>query len=278
MPANVKSSRWLRKSLPGLSPASLSRLFLLTYGSVDRPNPGRLVRGHAKAPARISLDDGICFIPSLIFELAQIPADRPGAGAQVPGWTLLAAVLSVLPFTFHRLVSPRLARIPIHNSVAAGGSRLSRAAQTVAACGAATGTGLHTFLILWFAATLVWLWNRESRATTLFLGAGFILAAVCELIRNFSIAALHSTLLSGAIFAWLCLGGALVLSVWALLHPFKKKSWAERPQTVALLQSPFTGNPLHVVSEDTAGKPWSAHPGSASRSAMEFRPSSSRKT
>jgi ubiquinone/menaquinone biosynthesis C-methylase UbiE len=39
------------------------------------------------------------------------------------------------------------------------------------------------------------------------------------------------------------------LSVWALFRPIRHKSWANRPQSVALLESPFTHNPLHVVSE-----------------------------
>jgi ubiquinone/menaquinone biosynthesis C-methylase UbiE len=42
------------------------------------------------------------------------------------------------------------------------------------------------------------------------------------------------------------------LSVWALLHPIHYKSWADRPQAAAILQSPFTQLPLHVT-----GKPGS---------------------
>jgi ubiquinone/menaquinone biosynthesis C-methylase UbiE len=56
-------------------------------------------------------------------------------------------------------------------------------------------------------------------------------------------------LLFETIFSWSCLGAALALSVWTFFRPFKEKSWAERPETVARLQSPFTGEPLHVVSE-----------------------------
>jgi len=33
-------------------------------------------------------------------------------------------------------------------------------------------------------------------------------------------------------------------------HPDKEEDLGERPQTVALLQSPFTANPLHLVSEE----------------------------
>jgi ubiquinone/menaquinone biosynthesis C-methylase UbiE len=93
------------------------------------------------------------------------------------------------------------------------------------------------------------MWNHEFRATMLVLSVGLVLATGYELFRLFSAFKLSESLAINAILAWICLGGMIVLSVWALLHPFKKKSWAERPQTVALLQSPFTGQPLHVVSE-----------------------------
>ncbi|HUD74961.1 MAG TPA: methyltransferase domain-containing protein, partial [Terracidiphilus sp.] len=116
--------------------------------------------------------------------------------------------------------------------------------------GTTSMVGLPTFLVFWFAATLVWMWNRESRATILVFAAGFVLAAGVELSRSFSVAVLRPTQLFGTIFGSISLGGALLLSVWALLIPTKKKTWANRPQTVALLQSPFTANPLHLVSEE----------------------------
>jgi ubiquinone/menaquinone biosynthesis C-methylase UbiE len=93
------------------------------------------------------------------------------------------------------------------------------------------------------------LWNRESHATTLVFGAGVVLAAGVELSRSSGIAVLHATPLFGTIFGSICLGAALLLSIWALFHPIKEKTWADRAQSIAMLQSPFTGNPLHVVTE-----------------------------
>jgi ubiquinone/menaquinone biosynthesis C-methylase UbiE len=42
---------------------------------------------------------------------------------------------------------------------------------------------------------------------------------------------------------------ALILSLWALFHPTQQRRWAARTETIALLRSPFTGNPLHVVND-----------------------------
>jgi ubiquinone/menaquinone biosynthesis C-methylase UbiE len=49
--------------------------------------------------------------------------------------------------------------------------------------------------------------------------------------------------------AWGCALGAVVLALLALFNPGKRLPWANRPQAVALLQSPATSNPLHVVVE-----------------------------
>ncbi len=70
-----------------------------------------------------------------------------------------------------------------------------------------------------------------------------------ELLNKVGDNILLGTLSIGAISSWVWLGGVLFLSIWALFNPLRKKSWAERPEAVARLQSPFTGDPLHVVSE-----------------------------
>jgi ubiquinone/menaquinone biosynthesis C-methylase UbiE len=249
MPTNIRSSRW--KQIVAWAVASLFVFgqFVSLVGAWTGPILGVWFVGTQKPRRGFLWMIAFTFIPSLIFEWRKFPLSGPEQVLKYLAWTMLAALLSVLPFTFHRLVSPRLPGLLSTIPLPLAGVVFQILLKPWLHAGAAAGAGLHTFLILWFAATLVWLWNHESRATTLFLGAGLILAAACELLRNFSIASLHPTLLFDTIFAWLCLGGVIVLSVWALLHPFKKKSWAERSQTVALLQSPFTGNPLHVVSE-----------------------------
>ena len=98
------------------------------------------------------------------------------------------------------------------------------------------------------------MWNHEFRASkigvsTSFFVAVYVLAAGFGIFRQFSGSALPATLPTGAAFAWICFGGALALSIWALLHPGKHWTWADRPEIVTALQSPYTGNPLHLVRE-----------------------------
>jgi ubiquinone/menaquinone biosynthesis C-methylase UbiE len=187
-------------------------------------------------------------IPSLLFGWRKFPLTGPQQALSYLGWTLVSAVLSILPFTFHRLVSPRLpgflATLPFPLAAAAIPS-LALALHI----GAASAIGLERFFILWFAAVIVWMWSHESRATGLVFAAGCACAAGCELFRPFSGMTLSQTLPGGILFGWTCLGAALLLSLWALFSPRQDKPWTTRPQTVALLQSPFTGAPLHVVSE-----------------------------
>jgi ubiquinone/menaquinone biosynthesis C-methylase UbiE len=189
------------------------------------------------------------FIPGLIAGWRRFPLTGPAHTLEYVAGMLLAALLSILPFTFHRLTSPRLpgflstlpfplAAVVFHILISPllyvdQGSRI----------------GLDTFLILWFAAVVVWMWNQEFRATTAVVGAAFVLAASFSLFHHFSSARLPEIPPLGATFAWICLSGAAALSVFALLHPGKLQTWSGRPETVALLQSPFTGNSLQVVTE-----------------------------
>jgi ubiquinone/menaquinone biosynthesis C-methylase UbiE len=177
-----------------------------------------------------------------------ILANGPAQTLDFLAAVLMALVPPILPFTFHRVVSPRLpgflSTLPLPLAAVA-----LPAALLSVHLGAVSQFGLHAFLIFWFAAIVAWLWRRESRSTALVFGAGALLAASLELSLHFAAAALSPITLPNALFSGLCLGGALLLSLWALFNPARKKSWASRPQAVARLQSPFTGNPLHVVSE-----------------------------
>jgi ubiquinone/menaquinone biosynthesis C-methylase UbiE len=190
----------------------------------------------------------IAFVPGLIIGFRKIPLTGAIQALDYLGWALVAAVLGILPFTFHRLVSPRLpgflSTLPLPLAAVAVPS-LALALHI----GADSMIGLPALLAFWFAATIVWLWNNESRVTDIVFGAGFFVVGGFELIRHFGGVVLPVHLPIGAAFSWVCPGGAILLSIWALFHPLKKPTWADRPQTVALLQSPFTRNPLHVVSE-----------------------------
>jgi ubiquinone/menaquinone biosynthesis C-methylase UbiE len=190
----------------------------------------------------------IGFVPGLIFGWRKIPLTGAVQAFEYLGWALVAAMLGLLPFTFHRLVSPRLSgflsTLPLPLAAVAIPS-LALALHI----GVASTIGLPTFLIFWFAATVVWLWNHESRVTDLVFGAGVIVGGGFALFRHFGGVALPVNLPFGVVFSWSCLGAALLLSIWAIFHPIKEKTWADRPQAVALLQSPFTRQTLHVINE-----------------------------
>jgi ubiquinone/menaquinone biosynthesis C-methylase UbiE len=248
MPTNVKSSR--SSQIVAWAVASLFVLgfFFNPVGVWTGPILGVWFVGTQKPRRGFQWMVAISFIPSLIFGWRNFPLTGPEQALHYLGWTLLAAVLGVLPFTFHRLVSVRLpgflSTLPLPLAAVAIPS-LALALHI----DAASVIGPSTFLIFWFAATVVWLWNQESHATEFVFGAGFIVVGGFRLFRPFSGVALPVNLLTGATFPWICLGAALFLSVWALFRPIKQRTWASRTQTIARLQSPFTQEPLHVVSE-----------------------------
>jgi ubiquinone/menaquinone biosynthesis C-methylase UbiE/uncharacterized protein YbaR (Trm112 family) len=245
----VQPSR--RSQIVACAAASLFILgyFVSSVGALTSPITGAWFVGTQKPRRGLLWMIVFAFVPGLIFGWRKIPLTGALQALEYLGWALVAAVLGTLPFTFHRLVSPRLpgflSTFPL--PLAAVAIPLLALALHI---GAASTAGLFTFLIFWFAATVVWLWNNESRVTDLVFGAGFIVAGSFALLRHFAGVALPANLPIVVAFSWVCLGGALLLSIWALFHPLKTSTWAGRPQTVALLQSPFTRSPLHVVSEE----------------------------
>ncbi|MGO9775993.1 MAG: hypothetical protein ACLPM3_05345, partial [Terracidiphilus sp.] len=248
MPANVKSSRSSQILAWFVASLFILGFFLSSVGAWTGPILGAWFVGTQKPRRGFLWMLAFSFIPSLLFGWRNFPLAGPVPALEYLAWTLLAAVLGVLPFTFHRLVSPRVpgfrSTFPLPLAAVA-----IPALATALPIHAASTFGPSTFLIFWFAATVVWLWNQESRATSVVFAAGFIVVSGYKLFRHYSGVALPFNLLTGAAFSWECLGAALFLSVWALFHPLKTNSWAERPQTIARLQSPFTREPLHVVIE-----------------------------
>jgi ubiquinone/menaquinone biosynthesis C-methylase UbiE len=216
------------------------------------------------------------FFPHLVADWRIFLQTSPAKALEFAVWILLAALLAVLPLTFHRITSPRLpgflSTLPF--PLAATGMQflslicLPRSAFEFLAVDAssslpllhivkALGTGpvlldvsALIFLSSWIAAGVVWMWNQEFRGPQIGWGAAFfaLLFALC--ISPLRTAALSQALPIGVTFAfaWTCIGGVIAVSVWALLNPFKMESWSGRRETVALLRSPFTGNSLQVVS------------------------------
>jgi ubiquinone/menaquinone biosynthesis C-methylase UbiE len=184
---------------------------------------------------------------ALLFGWRKIPLAGPVLAIEYLGWLLLTIVLVTLPFSLHRLVSPRmpgfLATIPLPLAgVAVPWLALELHIR------AASAPEWQTVLILWFAAVVVWLWNAESRATVFVFGAGVATVGGFHLLRHFSAVAIPPLPLT--VVGPPCLAVFLALAVWALFRPFRQTSWAERPATVALVRSPFTGGAIQVVSQN----------------------------
>src|SRR5271157_5606680 len=239
MPTNIRSSRisqivaWVVASLFILG------FFFSQVGAWTGPILGVWFVGTQRLRRGFLWMLAIAVIPSLIFGWRKIPLTGPEQALHYLGWFLLASVLVILPFTFHRFVSPRLSGWLCTLPLPIGAVALSAILRALHTTGLPI-TGLHTFLILWFAATLIWLWTRESHATSIFFVLGFNLAVAFELTQILRPASLHVSLYFNSIFGWICLGAALILGVWTLFHPIQQRSWANRPESVARLQSPFT--------------------------------------
>jgi ubiquinone/menaquinone biosynthesis C-methylase UbiE len=248
MTTEVKSSRsaqimaWITIGI------FLSGWFLQQTGSWTGPIMGAWFVGTQRLRRGFLWMLAINVIPGLIFGWRKIPFTSPEQALHYLGWFLLVSVLGILPFTYHRFVSPRLSGWLATLPLPVGAVALSGVQRTFHIEGVPTA-GLHTFIILWFAATIVWFWNRESKATSIVFGVGCLLAGLLELSRSFHIAILQSTPFFHAILVDVCGSAALILAFWALIHPIRERSWASRPETIDLLRSPFTGEPLTVAVE-----------------------------
>ena len=220
------------------------------------------------------------FVPHLLADW-RLFADTPYSRAlEYLAWILLASIIDVLPLLFHRLTSPRLpglvSTLPFPFAAAAV-QILSLFCLPTAAYQFLTDDHasklplLHVikgigggpilsfilvviFLASWLAAVVVWMWNHEFRASKIRAGAipfALFFLAICGYrYLRFVNDRLSSAYLGGAIIVfWFLLGGVPVLSAWAILNRNKRKCWADRPEVVAMLRSPDTGNALHVRQE-----------------------------
>ena len=197
-------------------------------------------------------------------------------GVEYAGWTLLAILIGTLPFLLYRLTSQRrpgflsTLSLPLWGvALQAMGQiilpasifRLHSLAQTqvgiapLRSIGATLGTGAIAFLIYWFGAVIIWMWNLEFRAKKIAAGAR-IFGAVVVLVLGYGFflqisnpVAPHA-LLTSMVFTWICFAGGLLLGAWSLIQPGAPRDmWATKTETVAFLRSPYTGDSLQVASE-----------------------------
>jgi len=248
MTTKVKSSRSSQIIAWAVTSIFVLGFFVAQVGALTGPILGAWFVGTQKPRRGFLWMVALGFIPGLIFGWRRIPLTGATQALEYLGWALVAAALGTLPFIFHRLVSPHLpgflSTLPLPLAVVA-----IRSLTQAFHIGAASTIGLPTFLIFWFAASVVWLWNRESHVTGLVFAAGFIVAGTFALFRHFGVLVLPDSLPIGAVFYWACLGAALLLVICALFRPIHFNPWTSRPQTIAMLQSPFTGEPLELATE-----------------------------
>jgi ubiquinone/menaquinone biosynthesis C-methylase UbiE len=253
MQDKLRSSRWSQFLAWVIFSLFILGFFFSRIGTWTGPILGVWFVGTQKPRRGFLWMVALSFIPSLIFGWRKFPLSGPEAALHYLGMTLLASVLGVLPLTFHRLVSPRLpglvSTLPFPLAAVAFKILISPPLHIPVS----DSTVIPLFLISWFAAALIWMWNREFKVAKIALYSSFFAAAYAiaafGFLHRFSRVVLPASLPIGAAFAWACLAAAIFLSIWALLNRGKRKTWAERPEAVARLQSPFTGNPLHVVTE-----------------------------
>jgi ubiquinone/menaquinone biosynthesis C-methylase UbiE len=201
----------------------------------------------------------------------QLPHTGLGPTAVYVGWVLLAVMLSVLPFTFYRMAGPHLPgffstmtlplygvalmalnRVWLPSGIA--GAQSPRVSGPLLQVGAALGATALVFLVDWFAAVMVWMWNHEFRARSIRSGASvfvvaFALTGGFAVFRQLRGDAPPATLPLGAVFVWVCVAAAAVLSLRALFRSRKDRGWKCSSETWRILQSPTTAEPLRLVRQ-----------------------------
>src|SRR5208337_2933910 len=273
MPAKTSPDRWLQL-------AALATVGLFILGFVFSPLGawtgavlGAWFIGTQKAWRGFLWLVGITLILSVPWNWRSSPL----TGIQFAGWTMLAVLISVLPYLLYRLATLRRQGFLSTLALPLWGAALQTLGQrwlppsifnhyslaqtqhaNVPLLHIATilGAGSIPFLIYWSAAVIIWMWNYEFQPKKIATGAS-IFAAVWAVLLGYdfylriSPAYAPHVLLTSTAFGWTCLVGSLILTAGVLVLPGReRKLWADKTETVALLQSPYTGNPLHVVSKD----------------------------
>jgi len=268
----VASRRWTQIGAWAAAGVLILGLFSPLVGAWTGALVGAWFIGTQKPARGFVWLTGFAYLPGLIAHARELVQFGAGHALWFAGWTLLIAVVNSIPFLFHRVVSPRLPRflatlplalagaavqsaemacLPPDIYVLRGFAHTQQANAPLHAIGVSFGVGAMAFLVYWFGAAVLWMWNHEFRASRIAVGASLfaainVLAAVYGLARSEA----DSPVAVGAGFAWVCFCAALVLAVWAhARRTADRRPWAGRARTLAMLRSPATGSPLHVAVE-----------------------------
>jgi ubiquinone/menaquinone biosynthesis C-methylase UbiE len=254
MPANVRTSRWPQIVAWAVACLFVLGFFLHSIGAWTGPIMGVWLVGTQKPRRGFLWLVALSFIPSLIFGWRKFPLTGAAQALGYLGMTLLAAVLAALPLSFHRLTSPRLPGFASTLPFPLAAVAFDILIKPVFHLASGADTGLPLFLICWCAATIVWMWKREERAgkivpTAIIFVSLYILVAGAGHVLQLAGAVGTGNLFAGRTVGWICLGGAAALTLWAVLYQGKPaRKWADRPETVGLLRSPFTQSALSLAT------------------------------
>lgn len=254
MQSNLRTARGPQIVAWVIAALLISGFFAPLVGLWTNPILGVWFVGTQKPRRGFFLMFAFAFVPSLFTHLRKFPLTGPEQALAFLGSLFLAALLGVLPFTFHRLSSGRLPVLLATLPFPLASVVFQILVQPKLGVDATREDALLVFLIGWFAATIVRIWNREFGGAksnqVVALSAGIFVLAACDLLFRHFIGALSlENLTANAIFAWICFGAALLLGCWALFRREKRRRWADKPESVARLRSPSTGNLLRVIDE-----------------------------
>lgn len=216
----------------------------------------------------------LTFVPMAIGNWRRVPLTAPVTGLEALGWMLAASVVIVLPFIFYRVVRAHLAgmlqtglmetlSLPVAGVVVKMAALRWLPAQmtgfayhgmpltpVLAKVSADFGTAAVTFMVLWFAGTVVWMWNREFRAPRFVVGLAGFAAVYLGVAWYGEILHASGKTFTGIWLGWICAAATVALSTWAVADALRQRQgWGDRASIVAMLRSPASGEPLNVVRE-----------------------------
>jgi len=100
------------------------------------------------------------FLPSLVMDLSSFPLTGVLSALAYVGWMLLATALMAIPFSIHKLVSPRMPRFAATLPLPlAAGALLPLLLPLVPIHGGLT-FNFDQMFVYWFAAVIVWMWDH----------------------------------------------------------------------------------------------------------------------
>jgi ubiquinone/menaquinone biosynthesis C-methylase UbiE len=190
------------------------------------------------------------------------------------GWAPAAMLIGALPYLMHRLTSRRLQGLlstlplplwgvvfqefgrrllPLDISNLISPAQSQHSNTPLLQIAGVLGSGAIAFAIYWLAALVNWMWDLDFRPERIGRGAAisatiFIVAIIIGVYRQFTGHAIPADSSAGDVWPGLSLLAAVILTGWAFTRPDKQRTpWAGRPDALALLRSPLTGDPLHIT-------------------------------